>query len=604
MIGAACCVCGTAWAGLASWPKLLDAIKNDPSAASGREQFLKQARDAAGLEIVRRVYSYEDVGKHRSWLDGRAKALEPENRRVFALAMSDYGAGATLVRELPMLAAACRLTGERVFKERVIAQLQEMTAWSPLQRPGWTVYTNDRHLPKDGKDGNWLATGMLIRAIADSLEILPPEAVPPDLKGKLDALLAKEIKSIVDDWRTKRSWFIASDNAVTNQWVLPTEGLIRACLVLGKDQHREAYELGVANMLKALDAHGSHGEFEEGISYAQFTVGSMLATARAMAEAGDTRVLRHPFLQAFPTWAAHHMQPGDTLINCFDAVNAGPSTGLLRPIFASSAVCTGNPVAIWGLKHAGPSSYDLSILLSQALPAAEENAAPPLFAAYERATRVNWRSSWKDDATGIWIRGGHALDQHDHLDRGHVSFTLRGKPLLIEAGTSTYDNPIIDWCKSCEAHNVLQIGKGEAKHKPAPISVEKLDASGGRVTVDGTQCWDGLKKWQRRVEWSADSLIVNDEVELTDQGDTVTFRWHLATAADAVVEAKGDGFVVTWPDGRMELSGTPGVEVTTEKLFDNTLKRSADAEHKHTCVVVRSRERVREFGLRTKVMGK
>src|SRR5690606_7346869 len=133
-------------------------------------------------------------------------------------------------------------------------------------------------------------------------------------------------------WETKRPWFVRGENPITNQWVLPTEGLVTACLVVGKDRFPDAYELGVANLLKALDAHGPDGEFEEGVGYASFTVTSMLHAAHIMAVHGDRRALERPFLARFPTWLVHHLQPGDMLINCFDAGPAYDGAARLRPL--------------------------------------------------------------------------------------------------------------------------------------------------------------------------------------------------------------------------------------------------------------------------------
>ena len=69
------------------------------------------------------------------------------------------GTASTAAVELPLVAAAYRVTGEAEFRDRALAQLQEMTRWSPLQRPGWTCYQRGNRLPPDGKDGAWLATG-------------------------------------------------------------------------------------------------------------------------------------------------------------------------------------------------------------------------------------------------------------------------------------------------------------------------------------------------------------------------------------------------------------------------------------------------------------
>ena len=414
-----------------SWAEMLDMLKQNPNQQEACASIIRLARQILKVPIVRRVYSYEDVGKHRTWLDGRAKPLEPEIQATFALAMSDFGTSGIIAQEMPVLAAAYRLTGDESFKQRLLEQLTEVTTWSPLQRPGWTCYHPGRRLPADGKDGNWLATGRGIRAICDTLDILPDGAIDSQLRSKIEQLLTQEITSIVDDWETKRPWFVRSNNPITNQWVLPTEGLVRACLTLGLDKHREAYELGVENLEKALSSHGNAGEFEEGFSYAIFTVTSMIHAAHAMAVAGDYRAIAHPFLRNFPLWLVHHLQPADMVINCFDAGGAtrGGSDSL-RPLFSLLAGCSGSQFSRWALENllTGPSN-DIAGFLANTLPSVSNEATPPLYAYYERATRVNWRSGWNDDATGIWIRGGHEFDQHDHQDRGHVNFIAKGQPI-------------------------------------------------------------------------------------------------------------------------------------------------------------------------------
>ncbi len=625
-----------------SWAQLVDQAKEDKALDAARAALVEQARKAAALPIVRRVHRLDDVGKNRTWLDGRANRLEPEIKETFALAMSDMSANGTLARELPLLAAAYRLTGEDIFRRRLIEQLEETAAWSPLQRPGWTCFAPGNRLPADGKDGNWLATGLGVRAVADALGLMPAgslwvrgpadrasfprpprEGAPTSLRARLEQLLAQEIAGVVDDWQTKRPWFVAGDNPVTNQWMLPTEGLVRACLVLGVEKHAEAYELGVRNFLRALDAHGPAGEFEEGIGYASFTVTSMLHTAHAMAAAGDRRAIDHPFLRSFPTWMVEHIQPGGMLINCFDAGPARAVEGL-RLLLSLLAVCTGSEVAQWALAtQANGPSADIAGLLCRGLPPVGEEAPPPLFASYERAARVNWRDSWKQDATGVWVRGGHPLDQHDHHDRGHVNFISRGRPILIEAGTPSYDNPrMASHYKSGVGHNVLQVGDALPERRVAPITVQRLDATGGDVAVQPTACYQGVKQWKRRVRWTSKELTVTDEVALADgKQDTILFRWHLG-AAEKVGPARrpraatarlgiggvmfeGGKFAVRWRDATMTLEGSEPLEVSQEMLPDNTLnpkpaRGSADALH--TCVIVRTREKAAGLRLVTRVM--
>ncbi len=604
-----------------AWGDLLDSVKGDPATESARAEIVAQAREMAAKPIVRRVYALEDVGKHRTWLDGRSRALEDEIRETFALAMSDFAAANTVAGELPVLAAAYRLTEEEVFRGRVVAQLEEMTSWSPLQRPGWTCYAPGRRLPPDGKDGNWLATGCGVRAIGDALDIMPEGSIDPELRTRLDELLQGEVAGVVDDWETERSWFINTHNPITNQWVLPTEGLVRACLLLGAKEHPEAYELGVKNLLEALDAHGPAGEFEEGVGYASFTVTSLVHAAHAMAVAGDPRALDHPFLQRFPIWLVHHVQPNDMMINCFDAGGARGAAAGVQTLASLLAMSTGSPAARWTLAELcdGP-SRDLAGLAVRGMPAVGPEAAPPLFAVNERATRVNWRDSWQVGGSGVWVRGGHPTDQHDHQDRGHVNYIANGKPILIEAGTPSYDNKLMmTHYTTGVGHNLLQLGTAfpekpadagqyvslpgwQKRGTVAPITVHRLDADGGDVTVDGADGYRNVRQWLRRVTWTADNLAIQDDVALVDgKQDIVLFRWHLGTRAEAVIAGSRKKFTVEWPDATIRLTGSTALAISQVTLPDNTLEPPDDAEPSHTCIVVQSAKPVAKFSLRTEV---
>lgn len=597
-----------------SLDSLLDAAKNNPALAEPREKLVESARRAATASIVRRAKNLAEVGlpENRTWLDGRSNALEPEIREHFALAMSDFGACRVLSEELPLLAAGYRLTGDPALKDRVLAQLAEMAAWNPLQRPGWSLYHPGARLPEDGNDGHWLATGVGMRAIADALEILPPSAVDAPLRDTLKGLLEAEITGVVDDWHTGRQWFVRANDAITNQWVLPTEGLVRACLVLGPDTHRDAYELGVKNLFQALDAHGSAGEFEEGFGYASFTVTSLMNTARAMAAHGDRRALDRPFLKNFPIWFVHHLQPGGMVVNCFDAGGVHGATERMAPLLSLCAAYTGSPAARWALsRHTGGPDDSIAGLAARTLPPVGDDAAPPLFANYAHACRVNWRSAWDDDATGVWVRGGHPTDQHDHRDRGHVNFILHGQPIFIEAGTPYYHHPQMgSLFASGGGHNVLQLGTEEPPATVeagttlvlpgwqqaaivAPIAVNRLDATGGKVALEITSGYDGLAAWKRTVEWDAGHLTVHDTVALQEgQKNTVLFRWHLGTNAPVTLRQDApEKWTVTWNNASVTLRASAPIAVSQVKLPDNTINNVADnlpPAPLHTCLVVQS----------------
>jgi len=599
-----------------TWAEMVDELGAAPEHGDAADLVLELARKTAGQPIVRRAFSYDEIGQHRTHLDGRAVPLEPEIQTTFALAMSDCGTANIAAQEMSLLAAAYRLSDDAAFLARLLEQLEEVATWSPIQRHGWTCYQKGRRLPEGG-DGNWLATGAGVRAIGDTLEILPPDAVGAALRQQLDALLEREIASIVDDWEAKRPWFVRGDNPVTNQWVLPTEGLVRACLTLGPERQGQEYELGVTNLIRALDAHGAAGEFEEGISYATFTVGSLVAAARAMAVAGDRRALDHPFLRHFPVWMVHHLQPGRTGINCFDAGGTGHigrDHVPFRQLLSLLLVCTGHAVSRWALaEQFEVPSDDLVGALARVNLGAGPMEAPPPYATYERATRVGWRSSWDEAGTGIWVRGGHRLDQHDHQDRGHVSYTRRGVPILIEAGTPSYDEPEMHRLyKSGVGHNVLQVGTemppppepgaqpaetpsgwqqahGGRPEAQAPLRVEGFSPAGGRARLEAGGCYEAVDIWERTVEWSASDCTIGDRVVLAEGApQVIVLRWHLGTAECVRIEGQGDRWTARWGERACHLASTAPVQVSQIRLPDRTLDRSPGEPCEHTCLVVQS----------------
>lgn len=620
------CVVFTSAISVAPLPlgRIIDDIRDNPALAESRNTLMAKAGEATQKPVVKRAKSLAEVGQNRTWLDGRANALEPEIREQFALAMSDFGASGILADELPLLAAAYRVSNDKAYLGRLLDQVREISAWSPLQRPGWTLYTPGSRLPADGKDGNWLATGRSVRAIANMLDILPQDALPGDLRNALMTLLEGEVAGVVDDWQSKRPWFVRDENPITNQWVLPTEGLVRACLVLGVDKHKEAYELGVTNLIKALDAHGEKGEFEEGIGYASFTVTSLMHTARAMAVQGDTRALDRPFLRNFPLWLVHHFQPCDMVINCFDAGPARGTAAKTADLLALTALCVDSPAARWGLAHVGGAPDTLDGIMSRTLPASADGYEPPLFAQYDRAARVNWRDSWSPEGSGVWVRGGHPTDQHDHYDRGHVNFISKGKPLLIEAGTPFYHHPLMgSQFASGMGHNVLQLGllepsstkAGETLALPGwqqrgvvvPIVTRRLDSRGGDVSLTIQSGYDNLAAWKRDVKWDAMNIEVQDSVTLKpDCSEVVLFRWHLGTNDDAALQGAGKEWDAEWPGAKVGFSASDDISVSQVKLPDNTVNTVSEDylnDGRHTCIVVMSTRKVSSIEIKTKIRG-
>jgi len=587
-------------------------VANREDLTAARRNFVNAALSDAKKPIIKRpvtlaelLAKYPESMKYKTKPAHQARLTDEEWER-FALSLSDANLNGTLSERLPRFAAAYVFSKDERLAETIRTQLAEMATWKPLERPGTSsTKSNLSYAP-------WLGTGWAIRAITETLDILPEGTIPKELQATLNASLEAEIAGIQQAFQQKKLWNTQERNAYSNQWVVPNEGLVLASISIGLDKHRADYETGVARLLKSLDSQGAHGEFAEGGSYAALTMNSLLSAAEAAAHQGDRRLIDHPYLKKFPIWYAHHLQPGGRILNAFDSKVEELDPALLSR-FVSAVK---SPEALWAIQRSGKDAFGSKLPgLIARTKADYEAKEPPLFGVYDFAARVNWRESWNDDTSaGFWMRGGHSTDAHDHQDRGHVNFSIGKRQILLEAGISSYGIPEhITHYKSVAGHNVLQIGNAapseltsevlqkagqilDPKHRSAPITVERLDANGGSASVDASGCYEQADRWVRRVTWDKTGVTVRDEVELKSP-DYVTFRWHLAAAPDAPT---------TTTDGKIRIDGIDlgyggdsPVTATVETMpaFDNELKKVVD----HACVVIRSATPVKSLVLDSRI---
>jgi len=577
-----------------------------------RNDLVGSALKDAGKPIIKRpatlaelLEKYPESMKYQTKPAHQAKLTEEEWER-FALSLSDANLNGTLSERLPRIAAVYVFSKDERLAAYLRSQLEEMATWKPLERPGTSSTKNNLSYAP------WLGTGWAIRAITETLDILPDGTLPDELRSKLNAILETEITGIRQAFREKKLWNTQEKNAYSNQWVVPNEGLVLASISIGLEKHREDYEAGVTHLLKSLNAQGAHGEFAEGGSYAALTMNSLLSAAEAAAHQGDRRLIDHPYLKKFPIWYVHHLQPGGRILNAFDS-----KVEELDPALLSRFVtAVKSPEALWAIQRDRKDGFGSKLAGLIARTDADYQAQePPLFGTYDFAARINWRSSWDDDtATGFWMRGGHATDAHDHQDRGHINFSIGQRQVLLEAGIASYGIPEHPThYKSVAGHNVLQIGnakpaelKGDVLqkagqildpgHRSAPITVERMDANGGSASVDASRCYEQAKRWVRHVTWDKTSVTVRDEVELKSP-DYVTFRWHLAAAPDATATTTAGSIQIAGIDVGYDADSPVAATVETMPGFDSELKKIVD----HACVVIRSEKPVQSLVLNSRI---
>ncbi|WP_043589463.1 heparinase II/III domain-containing protein [Geminisphaera colitermitum] len=486
----------------------------------------------------------------RNKSDGLRRRNRPEDAEKFALASSDMGAARTLLEELPLLAAAWRLTTKPALREHLEKQLREVSTWTPFQRPGWTLSARKDPLPSAG-DGVWLATGTLLQALAITLDILPQnptatDALPSDLLVAVRQRMADEIRRTHHDWTARIPWYVQSQKVTSNQWVVPASGMFVAAAVLGRDQFPEAYQLGQDSLRRSLALAGDDGSLNEGHTYGMAWTSFSLLLARHYArQTGDTQFARQPFFQNFPNWMALYFQPGQNPVNAFDGFNAQRRNLAITDLTHLAAVSGSHAFAQTMLRETGRFRQNFFALLALGELASSSRSLPPppplpTAGLFQRSHMFIWRQSWAPDASGLWIRGGDAEDFHTHHDRGHINFIVSGTPILIESGTPGYANkrkrPDYD---STLGHNVLTLdGDTLPPHAPAPITVARHDATGGDLSIDLRKVYPALSDATRSATWTPATLRVTDTIATRPNAPAVTpaWRWHLATAEPARIE--------------------------------------------------------------------
>lgn len=596
--------------------QLVAACHRSPELHARVEAVLHHLRPVLERRIVTRAHSLADINdpinRHRGLDSRHAQVLAGSEKKAltFALAMSDNETSKQLWDELPFLAAAYLLKPEPALLDRIKAQLVEVNSWTPLQRPGWTLYRPDHDLPDDGNDGVWLATGFALAALAQTLLILPHGTLPPDLLQATHDQLKREAVRIVNDWTEARVWFVRDQAVFSNQWVVPNCGLVMATAVPGVVTPPAARELGVQNLLLSMDALGSEGASSEGVHYAAgLTAPYLYQAAHAALQAGETRLHAHPYLRNFPRWLAHMFQPGGFLVNCFDCRPAARGDhAVFAPWVAACAVLSGSPELGWTRRqHFDPPPPTLHGLLSLLRPD-HDLAPPPRWTHYRRGELLVWRDGWTNDASGFWIRGGDPQDFHDHWDRGHINFIVNGHPVLIEAGTPAYGNPaFLPHYKSVRGHNVLQVDDETLPHRsPAPLQVIRVDETGGEVIVEAGHGYARVNHWHRRVVWTGKTLLVTDQIILTAPS-MVYLRWHLGTSDSAhIAPTSGLKIVAHLPPRpsapaiALAFDADHPLLVSQEQSPDHTLDIDNE-NHRHTVILSQSTDPVTTLTVTTTV---
>ena len=513
----------------------------------------------------------EFVGRNHTFLDLRYRTAAPGAQTAFALAISDIVQTDYLLHTLPAMALAVGIldpTNPRdsmargVLLDGVRAQLAELVRWSPLQRPGW-ICTNSPCPTFDSQfnDGVWLATGRGLMAVQLTLDFLPADALDGAQREAIEAFLFREATRVQADFAARVPWYVRADRTDTNQWIVPAAGMFVVASRHADDPRwRELFAAATGYVERSLDRIGDDGDMVEGWSYAYVSAEALYLAAWYALGSPRPDIASRPFFQRFPAWLASRVQPGRYTINsgdCGMCDRVGRDNARFRQLLALAGLVDGSGVAEWArntMFDAPSSQLSFAELLVDGRPSHPTPHPPPLSAMHRNSSIYYWRTSFADDATGLWLRGSSPSDFHAHHDYGHVSLYVRGQPILIEAGQpALYSDPRLGWYRSAAAHNSLEVRTRAGTVAPIP-------ASESQINVLRSSAWDTeaeinmdrvfpvqIRSYRRHIALkvepngertdfeASDTIFRNEEMSVAVSDGELHFRWHTGSDRPLVI---------------------------------------------------------------------
>jgi hypothetical protein len=592
------------------WEQIFTLAQSTPALRQLLFGIVQQAETtlATGTEYYRRPTTLAQIPE--SMVDPTSRSVG-SNQELRALAMSDVNQADFVRSKGVALALAWRYTKQQQYLDKSIAILREVALYRPLQRQGWSLTDPSWTLPAEG-DGPNMATSWGIIGIADIMELLG-DNIPPDLQLALRDLIYSEIQTVTRAWAMKIPWYTKGPGTLSsNQWIDPNVAVIRGCLLLGDPQILPAYNMASENLARSLTFFGDDGAFLEGVSYAQMSLPNALGAIQRMNATGDQRFDSLPFISNSWKWWVHMLLPGGRFVNCYDSrmdrqPTWSPRTPLAAMVAAMNAARSDEAVStIRYLFPDGTATVDgiryWASINSSSLP---PQVMLPTYAYFPSQQVLVWRSAFErpsDAATAwaLWARGGSIRDSHSQRDQGQVSVYCGNRVVLMECGTPDYSNPLMNsQYANVAGHSVMQVGELTPRNKSvdAPISIGRLDAEGGAITIDTTQAYTGVLSNKRLLSWSRDGKVsIVDTVNFAQPVPTGTelFRFHVGSSTAVNVEQVDGRWVVAWDGVKMAFQCDASISIEQIDWPDQVLPTQS-----HRALLVRSQQPVQTVRLET-----
>jgi hypothetical protein len=163
----------------------------------------------------------------------------------------------------------------------------------------------------------------------------------------------------------------------------------------------------------------------------------------------------------------------------------------------------------------------------------------PLAQSFPECEVAAMRSSWKEDATFLAIKGGKNDGNHTHLDLGTFVLEMAGQRWASDLGADNYDmegylkNKRSEYLRSSTpGHNTLTLD--DESQTPTASARVKLNERQKTAAVDLTDAYPAAHRVIRTASVDADgSATIDDDIRLDK---SVSIVWHLHTTADVQLQ--------------------------------------------------------------------
>lgn len=550
------------WAGGSDWAKIIEASRSTPKLRRWFFELISAAETALAKGPSNWIRPQSMIELSISQRPTNADRLGA-NAELQALARADCDQVQFLQKEGELMAVAARYSGREDLLRRCEEILEATLTHIPLQRPGYTLQSATDVLPVGG-DGVWLATSGGIAGIVRIVDVLGDQ-LPPALVAKLRKFVGVELDRIKRDWEESRPWFVKVNAYQSNQWIELSVALVQGSLFLGRDEFGPHYELGIRNLQLTLNRLGKDGAWPEGISYAVQTAGRLLYAVTLARDNKDDRLDGSTYSLHAWEWFLHMRMPGNMLVNCSDSILSRVPDWFVRtpfPALATAAIASKDSRALGLVKSfcpdGGPDPWGIEY--EYAIANVPEIAVDefPTYAFFQSQQLVCWRSDWvKEDAIGIWVKGGSPIELHGHRDQGSVCMYVGDNPILLDCGRPEYGASDYSKYSGACGHSVLQPGaQADLSHAClATVTVKELTAATGHVLIEAGNCYQEGTQWLREITWTQVGILdVNDCIVLPTPFSGELLRFHTGSHLPLNVSGNGKVWKASWP----------GAEVTVE----------------------------------------